>query len=311
MKNVIKPFKVKSNSSIGIFTPSEPLTEKRVNRLNSNVEFLKSSGFKVKFPPNYRKSLYYMGGSVEQRISDISFLLDNKDVDILMATWGGKSSSQLLQYLDYDLIKRKQKPITAFSDGTLLLNAIFSQTDLITFSGPNVVGKLDESEWSDLSFFQNSTENLSILTDNNINRIISHGKIQGRLIGGNLSTFVLGLIGTPYIPKIEDMIFFWETGSATPQMLDQYLTLLENSGFFNHLNGMVVGTLENCADQKDWGQRSPFDILKNIADKYKIPIVQTESFGHEKRENPIFPIGALCELDTKTQSLTIIENIFK
>jgi len=311
MKNIIKPIRLKSNSTIGIFTPSEPLSEKRKIKLNSNIEFLKSCGFNVELPPNYSKSYYYMAGSVDQRISDISYLLNNENVDILMASWGGKSSSQLLQYLDYELIKRKRKPFTAFSDGTLLSNAIFSKTGLISFVGPNVVGKLDESDWSDLNFFQNDTNNLSLLNETNIDQIIYPGKAKGRLVGGNLSTFVLGLIGTPYIPRNEDLIFFWETGGATPQILDQYLTLLENSGFFNQLNGMVVGTLENCIDQKDWGQRSPFDLINNISKKYKIPILQTESFGHEKRENPIFPIGALCEIDTNIPYLKIIENIFE
>ncbi|WP_420601502.1 S66 peptidase family protein [Flagellimonas sp.] len=304
------PYKINKNSTIGVFTPSEPITPKREERLIRNINYLKSCGFQVKTSKNYKSTYFYMSGTVDQRVKDISSLLNDDNVHILMASWGGKSSSQLIKHIDYNLIRKKRKPITAFSDGTLILNAIFSQTGLISFVGPNVVGKLDESKWSDLKHLQRGMYMVKILNKNNIDKIISHGKAKGRLVGGNLSTFTLGLVGTKYMPNIENMIFFWESGSASPQILDQYLTLLDNCGFLSKLSGMVVGTMEFCVDEK-WNYRSPFEIISDILKKYNIPIIQTESFGHGNRENPIFPIGALCEIDTSSPSMTVIEKILE
>jgi len=308
----LNPNQIPKNATIGIFTPSEPLTEKRLNKLKDSLKILKKLGFNIKFAPNYNKSSFYMAGSIRDRIDDINFLLRDESVNMLMASWGGKSTSQLIKYLDYELISKSNKIITAFSDGTVLLNAINAKTGLITFCGPNVAGKLEESEWSELDFFQRASKGAQILSEKNISNVIYPGKVLGKLVGGNLSTFTLGLTGSSYLQDGDDIIFFFESGSASPQLLDQYLTLLDNSGFLQRIKAMVVGSLENCVDvKKDWGNRNPVNIIGEFVNKYRIPTIQTEAFGHGKRENPIFPIGAICELNTELLTLSITKNILK
>ena len=50
---------------------------------------------------------------------------------------GGNNSNQLLDYLDYRLIAANPKILCGFSDITALLNAVYAQTGLVTFSGPH------------------------------------------------------------------------------------------------------------------------------------------------------------------------------
>jgi muramoyltetrapeptide carboxypeptidase len=50
---------------------------------------------------------------------------------------GGFNSGELLPYLDYDLIRRNPKIVVGYSDITALSNAIYSQTGLVTYSGPH------------------------------------------------------------------------------------------------------------------------------------------------------------------------------
>lgn len=306
MKQIIKPNKL--IDGIAVFSASEPLYESRNQRVETQANKLIGLGYNIEYGSNIKSSFYYAANTALERADEFNTLAAMKNIQLLISSWGGKSSSSILEYLDYAEIAKERKLISTFSDTTLIANAIFQKTGLITFVGPNVFGKLDESEHSHLNFFKNSNAETEIFNDDKL-QILRSGTVKGRIVGGNLSTFTLGLTGTQYFPSIENAIFLWESGSPTPQILDQYLTLLRNTGFLSTLSGMVIGGLENCKDKKEWGNRNPIDIIMEKTIDYNYPIIITEKFGHGKRENPIFPIGALCELSTYSKSLTIVESI--
>lgn len=56
-----------------------------------------------------------------------------------MAFWGRFNTNQLLDQLDYELIKKNPKIFIGYSDVTALTTAITTKTGLITFSGPGVI----------------------------------------------------------------------------------------------------------------------------------------------------------------------------
>lgn len=240
-------------------------------------------------------------------------MLENNDVEILLASWGGKSSNQLVSYLDYDLILKKRKPILGFSDPCTILNHISAKTGLITFYGPNVVGKLNETEYSNLNIFKQDIINGNLLARNDYKdfKAIKNGKAIGRLVGGNLSTFVLGVVLSD-IPKeyFNEKILFWEEIGLPPQLIDQYLTSLVNYGVMERINGMIIGDFIT-EDPINWKNFNNFSLIKRVMKNFEIPILYAPIFGHKNTTNPIFPINALCSLDTNKMSLELIENIFE
>ena len=148
---MIYPYRLRHGDPIGIYSPSEPITEERLPRFNKGISVLSSHGYTVKYGDNVFKQNAYMAGTIKERINDINMLLSNNNVKAIMTSWGGKSCNQLLPYLDYGLIAKQRKPIMGFSDGCVLLNSITYKTGLITFHGPNVAGKLYETKHSDMS----------------------------------------------------------------------------------------------------------------------------------------------------------------
>ena len=62
-------------------------------------------------------------------------LIKDDDVDFLMATIGGNTSGSIIPYLDYELIAKKRKIFTGYSDITALHMAILTQAKLSTFYG--------------------------------------------------------------------------------------------------------------------------------------------------------------------------------
>jgi muramoyltetrapeptide carboxypeptidase len=256
-----------------------------------------------------------MAGTPHERVDDIHTLFASDDVDALMASWGGKSANQLVNRLDYARIARFPKPFMAFSDGGVLGNAITAQTGMITFYGPNVVGKLHETKHSDLAILRlgcSSGKNLLGAVESSATRVLRGGNAVGRLFGGNLSTFALGCVGTRAMPVFkEGGIFFWESASEPVQIIDQYLTYLRNTGIFDNVTGMIVGDFIHDDDRTTF-RRDPFEMILSVLDGFHFPIVYCRTFGHPPSlENPLLPIGALCTLSSDTMTLHAVEDIVR
>jgi muramoyltetrapeptide carboxypeptidase len=57
---------------------------------------------------------------------------------MLWAITGGSASNEILEYLDFDLIRKFNKTVIGYSDVTILLNALYTQTGKINLLGPNL-----------------------------------------------------------------------------------------------------------------------------------------------------------------------------
>lgn len=308
--NTVQPRRVQESAVIGIFTPSEPITDGRAQRFAAGIQLLESKGFSVKLADNVRASDAYAAGTAEMRARDIRQLAAADDIDILLAGWGGKSANQLVPLLDYDLIRRVRKPVLGFSDAAVVLNAIAERTGLVTFYGPNVVGKLNETQHAGMDLLKTgSSANLLGRTESIEKQVLSGGRCKGILFGGNLSTIVLGgLLGGALHRLSRGGIFFWEEPNMPAQILDQYLTALDNAGILSSLSGMVVGDYQR-EDSDEWKRAESADIIRRTAGAYGYPILYCPTFGHGDFENPLIPIGLTCELDADRYELRPLDEI--
>jgi muramoyltetrapeptide carboxypeptidase len=309
MSSPLRPNRIQPGATIGVFTPSEPITESREPKVQAGIEYLQDHGYRVVTADNYLKRRYYMAGTVEERVADIHSLLDNDNVDALIASWGGKSANQLLPQLDFDRFRRKRKPVIGFSDSTCLSNAIFAKTGLISFLGPNIIGKLDESEYSDLRFLQSPSSPATLVGRDDSVTTLHSGNCSGRLLGGTLNSFASGVLNSEFEPTLDGCIFILGAGSKTPQLLDQLLTHLVITHKFDRIGGLVLCDLENVKDDRNWGERSPQDVILERFSDLRVPIIHTPVIGHGKRKNPILPIGALCTLDADAGTLVLEEPV--
>ena len=61
-----------------------------------------------------------MAGSARARADDLNELVADDNVKMIMTVNGGKSALQMLPYIDYDLIQKKQKGIIGLSDPSII-----------------------------------------------------------------------------------------------------------------------------------------------------------------------------------------------
>jgi muramoyltetrapeptide carboxypeptidase len=311
MNTIKKPIALREGDVIGVFSPSDAVTGYRPAKVKRGCDRLAQAGFETFLTPNVYAKEATMAGSVEQRIADIQMLVTDPKIKAMFPTYGGKACNQLLYDLPYEEILVTKKVWLGFSDIAVLLNAITAKTGLITFHGPNIVGKLDETDHWNLRLVREpligAGTNLLANGAKVEFKCLRPGTAKGRLFGGNLNCFVVGLVSSRInLDAFDGGIFFWEDLGLTPREINQFLTSLRNVGFFDRISGMIVGDFI-MQETEDRVMSDPFDAVLHPTRGYNVPILYAPIFGHRVLENPIFPIGAMCQLNTETNELTLLE----
>jgi muramoyltetrapeptide carboxypeptidase len=289
------------------------LAEKKLNKL----------GFEVSYSKNCLIKDEFVSSSINERIEDLHDAFLDKNVDIILSALGGYNTNQLLDYINYDLIKNNPKIIGGYSDNTVLLNAIYSQCGLVTYLSPTfhsfamkkgledsiesflkiISGEkyvlIDPKIYSSDRWYDDQCNRIFFRNDGMI--VVNHGKAKGKIVGGNLCSFNL-LQGTKYMPNLKNKIIFIEedslVGEEFPYEFDRNLQSLIHQKNFCRVKGLVVGRSQNSTkmDKEKWIKIiTEKELLKNI------PIIINANFGHTT-PNATIPIGGNCSINTKNNS---------
>ena len=233
MKKII-PNKLQKGDEIRVIAPSRNMSILNDETINIAKTTLENMGFKVTFGKKVYKTEYeeYLCSSINDRVEDLHEAFKDKNVKAILTVIGGFNVNQILDYIDYDLIKNNPKIICGYSDITALLEAITRKTGLVTYYGPHfstfgiklgneytidyfkkmlvendsVEVKASNSWSNDLWFLDQDKREFE---NNKGLEVINYGSGKGTIIGGNLCTLNL-LQGTSYMPKANDIILFIE-----------------------------------------------------------------------------------------------------
>jgi muramoyltetrapeptide carboxypeptidase len=304
--DILRPPKIKKGDIVGVISPSTPVVSKQ--ELSRGMKILESLGFRPKLGPKALEvHASYQAGTREDRLSDLHAMFADDEVKAIFCTSGGYSAIQLLPDIDWDLIKKNPKVFVGYSDITTLLNPMYEKTGLVTFHGPMILGLNSETKGGKYTVrnlkdivVKGDTGKLPSYTEW---KVLKPGKVEGTLIGGNLNV-LLSLIGTPYEPKWDDKILFWEEVEETIEGIDNYLWRLRLAKVFKKIDGMVIGKVTNIysieGDDDKWsGLENPpvlEDVIVKATEGFNFPILYGVDFGHDVPSLTI-PVGAKAKLD--------------
>ena len=119
---LIKPKALRPGDTVGLITPSSYVADP--DRLQLAARTIKYFGLKLKTGKHVGKRAGYLGGSVQERVDDLHEMFRDRDVRGVFCIRGGYGSEQLLDRIDYDLIRRNPKIFLGYSDITALHLAI-------------------------------------------------------------------------------------------------------------------------------------------------------------------------------------------
>lgn len=282
--------------NIGLITPSSPCYE--LKNIDIVRQWFKGNGYNVVLSDNFNAKNRFLAGTDNERADDIHRFFANKNIDIIVCFRGGYGSERILDLLDYDLISQNKKPFLGFSDSTALQLALYKKSNLISFSGLCPATDIDDNGKMDLllsSSFHLWQEKKSMDIElKYFQQKPPPSDISGTLIGGTLS-ILEQLIGTPYLPDMQNTILFIEDVHEDVYKIDRMLTHLRLSGILDKVSGLVFGNFKNCyAEDKNDGTLSEviFDLSKRMPNLH---IWTGLPYGHTK-SRIILPIGSTASI---------------
>lgn len=313
-KKLIKPQKLREGDTIALVTPGSYITQQELEESISNIRRL---GFNVTYSERLMQKNGYFSATDKERAADLNEMFERKDVHGIMCARGGYGCARILSYLDYNLIKNNPKVLVGFSDVTALQYAIYKKSDIITFHGLVSISTFNSFSVKNFrNVLLNPTEELELrnsTTGNNYNpygiTVISDGKAEGELVGGNLS-IVVSLIGTDYDIDFSGKIVFLEEFIEEPYRIDRMLTQMIQAGKFENAAGIALGVFKLCEPNKTNpafnGSFSLMEVLTDRLGNLGIPVIYGLSFGHVADKFTL-PFGGKAELNTDDKQLKLLE----
>ncbi|EOU1683289.1 TPA: LD-carboxypeptidase [Clostridium perfringens] len=272
---------------IGIISCSNGLSIKNKNLIDELKLNLKSLDIEmVEGDTLYAKEYNLFSGTGEEKARALEKLFLDKDIKMIFDISGGDLANEVLDFLDFNLIKENPKPFFGYSDLTVLLNAIYSQCHITTYNYQlrNLIGKFKEEQMQNFkASFIEGKEDIFNLDYEWING--SH--LEGRVVGGNIRC-LLKLAGTKYMPDFKDKILFLESFSGNSAKMITYITQYKNLGVFNEVKGIILGEFTEM--ERENLKPDIVEILKRVIGEINIPILKTRDLGHGADAKCI-PIG--------------------
>jgi len=326
------PPRLRFGDTIAVFSPSSPATAWAPTRFQRAKEFLHAKGFAILEGSLTGKQDHYRSGSVRERVAELNALIRDPQVKAIMSSIGGYNSNSLLPYIDYEYLAAHPKIIIGYSDMTAILQAIQAQSNLVTYYGPALVASFGEfsplvdetyayfeqllvhppscpytcpcpAVWTD-EWLDWEKQDRAKATQTNAQITVFPGTVEGRLVGGNLSTMG-GFFGSTYMPIIEEGdILLIEDCLSNAQAIERSFAMLKLNGILDRVGGIILGKHE-LYDDKGTG-RKPHEILVEILNGHELPFLAEFDTAHTHPMVPL-PLGVRARLDADKQELTLLE----
>lgn len=304
--------KLQTGDEIRVIAPSRSLSVVWKSVFKEAESFLLSKGYKLTYSKHCNEIEYNESAGIKAKVEDLHTAFLDKNVKAVLPAIGGFNVNQILEYIDYSIIKENPKIISGFSDLTALLNAVYAKTGLVTYHGPmfSSFGFEERRDYTNDYFERCLFTGLPYLPkpSSGAYEVIKKGKCEGTLIGGNLCTLNL-LQGTEYFPEADDAVLFIEDDNImgdyfVPEFERNLQSLLQVKNL--NIRGMVFGRFsEDCKLNSEAIAR----IVKDKKQLENIPIIFNADFGHIF---PFFtfPIGGKVRINAENDNaeITITEH---
>ena len=310
---LVKPQVLKKGDlAIAVAPGTAAPTPEEIGRAKEILDYL---GLKYVFGASVLKGSNYKTRSVQERLDDLLAAFENQNAKAVFCLRGGYGSAQLLDKIDYDLVRKNPKIFVGYSDITALEIAFLQKARTLVFHGPVLLSSFSKYT---LDLFEKalfSTEPIGKITNPDFSgvrdpfptRVIVSGKAEGELTGGNLS-LIASLMGTPFEIDVKNKIFFTEDVGEAPYRIDRMLNQLKLAGKLAEAKAILFGDCVDCAKNDS---ASVWDLsLGQVLDYYlkpaKKPAFYGLKIGHSKNQATL-PLGVRAILNADNRELEILE----
>ena len=306
--NCVKPDYLKTGDRVALISPSYYTP---IETIEKAADVLRSWGFEPVIGPNVDKVLDgKIGGTVEERVSDIRWALSDPTIKAILCNRGGYGTIQLIGQLPSDEVKAARKWIVGYSDistihgfwsragvmsilGTMSTTLAKGGTDMTcTMMRDLLLGKVPR--------YEVPAHQQNIL-----------GQASGVLVGGNLCTFAPNVGSRADATTGKDLILFVEEIGENMRNIDRQMRLLKMNGVFDRCKGVILGEFIGCGTEftDENGQVISIEaMIHDLLAEYHIPVLCGLPTGHGDVNLPLV-MGAPVTIDVRSEGATLQFNI--
>lgn len=297
---LIRPAYLKAGDTVAIVAPSGIL-KNRDREVQQAVDLLKEWGLNAIVGEHVFSKADHFAGTDEERCEDLQKAMDDPTISAIWCARGGYGTVRILDKLDYTKLKENPKWIIGYSDITALHNQLHNQGfeslhALMCVSLTQDITEVQESVDTFKAALFGNPPNYD-LEGSKYNR---EGEAKGQLIGGNL-TILHTMLGSDTSLDTSGKILFIEEIGEYKYHIDRMLQSMKRAGYFENLNGLVVGDMSKLRKNTTlWGTSIEQLILDALAE-YDFPIAFNMPAGHED-DNRALVLGRTVELKVGKES---------
>ena len=273
---------------IYIYSPSGAVRDKAA--LRRAVKHLTKQGHEVELDPDVLTSEQRFAGDDGTRLLSIARAAAS-GADVVMLSRGGYGITRLMKKIPYKAIAASIKHGSRWvghSDFTALQMGLLAKTGARTWAGPhacpdfgaNDVGEIMQDCFDDMA--QGRGEGAGWrLPASDLAHLPKRAMLaeQAVLWGGNLSV-LCSLVGTPYLPVIDNGVLFLEDVAEHPYRIERMLTQLLHAGVLAKQQAIVLGQFTDYKlSSHDKGFKLD-SVVSWLRSQVKVPVLTGLPFGH-------------------------------
>lgn len=274
---MIEPSYLKPGDTIGIVATARKLTWEE---LEPTIGVLADQGFVVRTGQRMFGSENQFSGSDEDRAADMQRMLDDPDINAILCARGGYGTVRIIDKLDFSEFVKHPKWLCGFSDITVLhahINQNYGIATLHSSMPLSMKGlSADHPQYATLI---SSVKGELPSYDFDAHPLNRNGKMEGELVGGNLSV-LYSILGSQSDVDTEGKILFLEDLDEYLYHIDRMMMNLKRNGKLNKLKGLIVGGMSDMNDNTIPFGKTAVQIIRDAVEEFDYPMCFNFPAGH-------------------------------
>lgn len=289
-----QPPALRKGDTIAIVCPAGNIEAKKVEKC---ISTLKQWGYNVKVGFTVGTQFNSFSADDKERFYDLQNMLDDKEISAILCARGGYGTSRIVDSLDWRIFKRYPKWIIGFSDITVLHSTLHTKLKTASLHA----SMANEFNKGDVDKNENLLSLKKALAGNKINYKIPAdplniaGKVQGQLVGGNLS-LLAHMVGTKSDLDLSGKILVIEDLNEYTYHIDRMMLQLSRSRNFQELGGLIVGGFTDIKETNPPFAHNVKEVIRTYTAPFNTPTCFDFPVSHGD-ENLCLKLGFTYDLN--------------
>lgn len=286
---MIIPTYLKKGDKIGVVATARKISE---SELAPALKIMEEKSLVPVLGKNVLGAHHQFSGTDAERCADMQHMLDDESIKAIIVARGGYGTVRIIDSLDFSTFAKHPKWIIGYSDITVLHSHINKTLGIATLHATMPINFLQDAYATETLFNALFGEKIHYTFDAHpLNR---NGRVEGELVGGNLS-LLYALCGSVSDINTDNKILFIEDLDEYLYHIDRMMINLKRSGKLSRLKALVVGGITDMKDNAiPFGKTAEEIIAEHVAE-YHYPVCFNFPAGHIKN-NYALKFGATAHL---------------